>query len=248
MNEFGQAIELEDSEIASTDEEKLLWATQQDETQNQIPSLHWGGLIFVTHGIILLSLILLYAAISQMMGQPPNLGANLVQSPARAAVSYTTVEHNHSLERTSPFFEPAKPTVDEAWENLLRYSLSAVKLDAQPSPVKILLQGSQGESVLMLDIFRSLGCMNTIRQYLYREYYGAQAPTQHQLNECIDQVRQALMCHLDIALGSYSWKEGETKPWPNFVIERECRNWDDIERWARDNSAPVAIKGLVSDN
>ena len=48
---------------------------------------------------------------------------------------------------------------------------------------------------------------------------------------CIDNLRQVLMCHADISLLTYTWRDDYGRPWPNFNIQHECRNWDAIVQW-----------------
>jgi hypothetical protein len=44
------------------------------------------------------------------------------------------------------------------------------------------------------------------------------------------------MCHGDIALTTYDWIPDYKRPWPNFQIEHECRNWDAIFEWIKAHS------------
>ncbi|KAI0440083.1 hypothetical protein F4803DRAFT_578091 [Xylaria telfairii] len=232
-------------QVLSADvEEKLLWTADQNSVTEETSDFSWVKRSLLFHGVTLLFFIILVIGTQFTLETPRKYGINLIKSPARDAVSYMTLEPDHSLENSSPFFRNASHEVDNVWNNLLKYSLSTAHWDGHTNSPGT-LKGSQGESVLMLDVFRSLTCMNTIRKHLHRDYYKSDAPSEEDMNNCVDQVRNALMCHLDIAMGSYEWKEGEAKPWPNFVIRRECRDWDMLQDWAQKNSASSAMRVLV---
>ena len=104
--------------------------------------------------------------------------------------------------------------------------------------------------LVKLDVFYNLNCLNTIRKYLFRDYYGSSNDTndheqQVVVNECIDMIRQSLMCHGDIAIETYRWKADRLPPWPIFHIEHECRNWDSILQWAKEHHVPSLQGGIL---
>ena len=41
------------------------------------------------------------------------------------------------------------------------------------------------------------------------------------------------MCHGDISIVTFDWVEHELNPFPNFNIERECRNWESLLQWTK---------------
>lgn len=53
---------------------------------------------------------------------------------------------------------------------------------------------------------------------------------------CLDTLRQIIMCRADIGLLTYEWRPKYRKPWPKFDVTHQCRNWDNIARWAEDHS------------
>ncbi|KAI1263403.1 hypothetical protein F5Y18DRAFT_429092 [Xylariaceae sp. FL1019] len=188
-----------------------------------------ASLIFHAVVAIFFTIVWMMVHHASIPSQP--FGAKLLHSPARGAISFETTEFNHSLFHLSPFQKPPGSEVDEVWNELLQHSVSAVK-PTELSSSATTITDETGQSIVMLDVFRSLHCMNSIRKYFYKGFYGDEAPDSNELNLCVDQVLQSLKCHMDIAIGSYEWKEGHSKPWPNFGIKRECHRWDDINRWA----------------
>ena len=55
------------------------------------------------------------------------------------------------------------------------------------------------------------------------------------LDHCLDTLRQFVQCKADVALLTYDWIPGYRRPWPNFSVQHECRNWNTIDQWAADH-------------
>lgn len=79
-----------------------------------------------------------------------------------------------------------------------------------------------------------------------------------QIDHCIDDIRQALMCHADTSITTFEWKEGIRRPMPDFAgyvtssscyhqnspVFRHldsgtnksswhtCNNWEKLDDWA----------------
>ena len=66
-------------------------------------------------------------------------------------------------------------------------------------------------------------------------------------DHCIDSLRQIAMCHADIEMVTFDWVESQPFPFPNFVVNRECRNWDKVLQWAKDHHAPDEVIVRPSD-
>lgn len=47
-------------------------------------------------------------------------------------------------------------------------------------------------------------------------------------------LRQLVMCKADISVMTFSWHFDVPGPWPKFALYHECRNWESIDMWARD--------------
>ena len=101
------------------------------------------------------------------------------------------------------------------------------------------LSDEKGGYLVTLDVFHQLHCLNIIRQGAYIEYYPerrAESDWDIHVDHCVDTLREVLMCHGDIALHTYTWKERYRRPWPNFNIDHECRKWASIHDWAVANN------------
>ena len=51
-------------------------------------------------------------------------------------------------------------------------------------------------------------------------------------DHCVDDLRQALMCHADTSVVTFDWKPQYRRPWPNFSIDHTCVNWEALDNWA----------------
>ena len=70
---------------------------------------------------------------------------------------------------------------------------------------------------------------------------GKQNGANHRSTDhCIDTIRLALMCHGDIAVVTFGWEDGEVLPSPDFNIQHECRNWDNLLEWAKPRKADMS--------
>ncbi|EDO02856.1 predicted protein [Sclerotinia sclerotiorum 1980 UF-70] len=61
-----------------------------------------------------------------------------------------------------------------------------------------------------------------------KDWYG-------HLDHCADMLRQKLMCEADTGIVTYNWMKGHTNPHPNFNVQHECRDFNAILEYARDN-------------
>ncbi|MCJ1257580.1 hypothetical protein MMC24_005406 [Lignoscripta atroalba] len=55
-------------------------------------------------------------------------------------------------------------------------------------------------------------------------------------DHCLDNLRQYVMCHADISIMTFSWLPNFQRPWPDFDVTHECRNWDVVNEWAKGHS------------
>ena len=107
------------------------------------------------------------------------------------------------------------------------------------------------------DVYHELHCVDYIRKYVHSDYYtlpnviGAShidhvgkyiqsyGSWQWELtsaDHCIDMLRQLVMCKADISVMTFSWHPHVPGPWPKFELNHECRNWDNINMWARERA------------
>jgi Mycotoxin biosynthesis protein UstYa len=109
------------------------------------------------------------------------------------------------------------------------------------------LNDDQGGYLATLDVFHTLHCVNKIRKSYYSDYYHDPNPLtdqQEHFDHCIDLLRQVIMCHGDLALHTYEWKDDYRWPWPSMQTEHQCRNWDQLMAWSKEHHVP-SLQGPI---
>ncbi|OJJ66168.1 hypothetical protein ASPBRDRAFT_69998 [Aspergillus brasiliensis CBS 101740] len=54
----------------------------------------------------------------------------------------------------------------------------------------------------------------------------------YEIEHCIDDIRQALMCNPDISASTIFWQDGIRLPQPDFTLYKTCVNWEQFNAWA----------------
>ena len=57
-------------------------------------------------------------------------------------------------------------------------------------------------------------------------------------DNCIDVLRQAILCRADISLFTLQWSEAETMPRADFSHKHECVDWETLNAWTAKRSIP----------
>ncbi|ETS88117.1 hypothetical protein PFICI_01945 [Pestalotiopsis fici W106-1] len=123
--------------------------------------------------------------------------------------------------------------VDEAWNNVLQYRALAVFPDELTDQESIAIEDGTGRVLVTLGVFDGLYCLDVMRRFSFREFYPDESQISPlEMMDCVDTVRQYIMCYGDISLTTYDWKRDHLLPWPNFRVDHECRDWDGILKWA----------------
>lgn len=111
------------------------------------------------------------------------------------------------------------------------------------------LNDEQGGYLATLDVFHTLHCVNKIRKLHYSDYYNDPNPVEDQrehFDHCIDLLRQVIMCHGDVSLHPYQWKDDYRWPWPSMRTEHQCRNWDSLMAWSKEHYIPSLTGPILS--
>ncbi|KAJ2977675.1 hypothetical protein NQ176_g4241 [Zarea fungicola] len=149
----------------------------------------------------------------------------------------------HNLAENGKYRGPPRPEQDEAWEALLTYNnLRVQKDDLEKANISsVPLSDDEGGYLVSLDVFHTLHCVNKIRKSYYADYYPNPNPIEKQrehFDHCVDLLRQVLMCHGDVSMHTYHWKDDYRWPWPGMQTEHQCVNWDSLMAWSRENYIP----------
>lgn len=177
--------------------------------------------------------------------------STVVYSPAQTAVQYEKKTIVHNVADDGKYRGPPRPEQDEAWESLLRYNnLRVQEADLEKANLtSVPLKDDAGGYLATLDVFHSLHCVNKVRKSYYSDYYHDPNPIadqQEHFDHCIDLLRQVIMCHGDISLHTYEWKDDYRWPWPSMQTTHQCRNWDMLMEWSKDHNVPSLTGPILS--
>ncbi|KAF4459079.1 tat pathway signal sequence [Fusarium albosuccineum] len=243
----------------SADTESLLSAEQSQEkllpSSTSTPSkrnkrlktwLHIAAIVFYSA-----ITVLLYVWSARINGKRCSCETGAIYSPARTAIEYEKQTIVHNLADNGKYRGPPRPEQDEAWEGLLKYNnLRIQKGDLDKANItSVPLNDDQGGYLATLDVFHSLHCVNKIRKSYYSDYYHDPNPLpdqQEHFDHCIDLLRQVIMCHGDISLHTYTWKDDYRWPWPSMQTEHQCRNWDKLMAWSEEHYIPSLTGPILS--
>ncbi|ROW14586.1 hypothetical protein VPNG_03163 [Cytospora leucostoma] len=108
---------------------------------------------------------------------------------------------------------------------------------------------------VQIDVFHQIHCLDQVRkqmhyQYYYADQYGAQGPGEMHwmhVRHCLHMVLQSLMCSADVDIVPHRWVEKDDKPFAQFSITKQCRNFDNLRQWNRENAVEGA-RGVWPQN
>jgi hypothetical protein len=247
------------SSVASPDTESLLSEDQLQEKpslyllsakssrNSRIKTyLHVGAVVFYS-----LLTILMWIWSVKIKEREYECGKSLPYSPAQAAIHYEKQTIVHNLADKGKFRGPPRPEQDAAWDKLLQYNnLRVQKEDLEKANItSVPLHDDQGGYLVTLDVFHTLHCVNKVRKSYYSDYYHDPNPLpdqQEHFDHCIDLLRQVIMCHGDVSLHTYGWKDNYRWPWPSMRTEHQCRNWDRLMSWSKDHYIPSLTGPILS--
>lgn len=146
--------------------------------------------------------------------------------------------------------EPS-PAIDAAWNDLLHAQYVALEdREAQQIPVEHrakIWHGGDEFDFMELGVFHNLHCLNEIRTVLDQrkhEYHNPKIGRNRRdgrhhtihtgrvhLDHCIDQIRQALMCHSDLTPVPMMPVEGMPDTFLGNGEAHTCRDFDAIWKW-----------------
>jgi len=169
-----------------------------------------------------------------------------VYSPARDAIEYqTTVFVSSFGEHKTKYQGPPTDEVDENWDELYD-AVGITRIDrdmAKQLPNRTVpIPGDIDHYIVGLDVFHQLHCLNNLRKLIWPERYhvldmhkeSEEAWEDHinHLDHCVDNLRQALMCHGDISTLYWEWIPESQRALAHAETTHTCRNFDRIWQWA----------------
>jgi hypothetical protein len=96
------------------------------------------------------------------------------------------------------------------------------------------------------DVFHQLHCLNSLRKLVYPDYYAfSNSSMRHpqlwyiHFEHCIDILMQNIMCTANTDLVTMNWMETQSNPFPDFSINHQCRDFETLVRWRKENSVDI---------
>ncbi|EME87111.1 uncharacterized protein MYCFIDRAFT_29729, partial [Pseudocercospora fijiensis CIRAD86] len=138
--------------------------------------------------------------------------------------------------------QDASPEVDAAWHGISKSNPLLLSSREDIGKLGKSVQGSvqwpycnEEIHVGKMNGFHLLRCLNAIRQTVFSEYYWPNGTTYPghlpHIRHRIDILRRELMCTFSLDVHTLVWVEHYSTPMADFMLQRQCRRWDDIVRW-----------------
>jgi len=166
----------------------------------------------------------------------------------------TYIDSSSALNTSDPrdiYRLPPSPEVDAAWDRISEadgvFVMSEEEVIRAGKDPKMVVDAPasfgfpEGKTKMMgLDGLHQMHCLNVLRKGLIINYdyywgseYGFTPPLDfaHHLDHCLTVLRLHLMCHPDLEPFTFTWREGQIKPYADFEIRKSCINYDNIVEW-----------------
>ncbi|KAG6025390.1 hypothetical protein E4U40_002690 [Claviceps sp. LM458 group G5] len=201
--------------------------------------------LLITTAFTLLNLALLFVSFVLLFwtqNQRRQLLRNESNSLLKAVDAYYRGE---SIYRQAPSAE-----VDSAWDlitNQLPHAISSedvLRLGKDPKKTaKWPSEWGFGSDAYIaeLDIVHTVHCLNAVRRDIHwRHYFGDRYPDgkfpelhRTHTDHCIYIILQNLMCNSNGDIVTNVWVEGQLHPFPDFNVNKKCRNYGTFIDWHR---------------
>ncbi|KAJ4470470.1 hypothetical protein J3R30DRAFT_3711809 [Lentinula aciculospora] len=171
----------------------------------------------------------------------------LFPAPAQDAVQYEVRRFNASF-RTDITKYQGTPTeeIDKNWEDLYRYGVNQIPASEANKLVDktVPIPGDEDNYIVTLEVFHQLHCLNLLRKSLYPDHY----PTSlvNHLDHCIDILRQALTCTVDINPLSWYWYEPRKATETKLDGAHKCIDFEKIQEWAYEHRLQTVFDDSVN--
>jgi len=171
-------------------------------------------------------------------------------TPALAVIEYYDADFDYDFSGTNKYRGPPTEEREKAWQELYYHQSVLIPTEAMPYLNRTNLEPYQkakpekGDGYLAwMEMHRQLGCLNVIREYTWF-LAGAYSPervpqemrwppekNRHQVDHCIDTLRQSIMCYGDMTPFLVT-KQRNPAGWMNdFNGHHTCRNFTKLQEW-----------------
>ncbi|PNH38428.1 hypothetical protein VD0004_g8398 [Verticillium dahliae] len=173
-------------------------------------------------------------------------------------VTYSTKYFNGSFLKENIYRQKGSPEVDAAWEALgVDYRPGVISIEdglASGLDMSFVQRNPKYGAGFFVNVegMHHLHCLNLLRKSLFfnYDYYKALGKhafenndniLSHHVTHCLDMIRQVLMCNVDTGVLGQVWaNQDEPAAFPDFNTRHQCKNYEDVQKWANKLQAPPA--------
>ena len=171
-------------------------------------------------------------------------------SPALTSLNvYHNTRFNGTFDAPSPYRGPPSEELDEAWTRITDIGVFGLsdtefqKINSTYGNSAVRLPDDRGgQKAGSLEVFHQLHCLNFLRQSTYIEHYKTRVVSfqddsnvvRTHIDHCIEMLRQSIMCQSDLGVLTYNWVEVQDFPWPNFNTQHQCRDFEKVLKWGKE--------------
>ena len=156
----------------------------------------------------------------------------------------------HSIARLHP-----GPIANEAWERfediktvvLSEADIRKLGKDPQTAARFPDEDWHLGDSAYMgqLDVIHQIHCLNQLRFRAFADYYPSNRIAEERrrpewswvhLQHCVSILLENLMCNANTEILTLNWIEEADYPFPDFSVNRQCRDFDALLKWQEDHA------------
>ncbi|PYH99569.1 hypothetical protein BO71DRAFT_394050 [Aspergillus ellipticus CBS 707.79] len=175
-------------------------------------------------------------------------------------IPVSNVRRNGSLvlgSSPSIYRQDPSPEVDAAWLHIANINPIAMTEDEVRSngfDPNVIAEWPEeygfgpGAYIGRLDVFHELHCLDVLRREVHYDHYYPQwpkseggAPEDHKvhISHCIYNLLQNIMCTASTDPFVHYWVDVNEEPYPDFSINRQCRDFESVLNWQIENSVPM---------
>lgn len=130
------------------------------------------------------------------------------------------------------------PEIDAAWAELVKARDPIISEEEAktlwPHNYQDFWHHKKQGYVVGFEVFHSLHCLNSLRKRLSPDYYDIDNSHNLHRDHCIDQIRQNLMCSVDMTPYGTRYNKAVDHNYADSNVVHMCRNFEKIRQWVFD--------------
>ncbi|CAG8976559.1 hypothetical protein HYALB_00010201 [Hymenoscyphus albidus] len=190
-------------------------------------------------------LVFTLQALKTWFSKPVDISLGNLYTPAKEVIEYEEIDFTWNFWDKGEYMGFPTDEKDKMWSDLYNFGTSGIpNEEAKKLPYPTVpVPDEPDKSLVMLDVWHQLHCLNTIRRMMYPERWP-EIWTKHDdgtinydtvemlhIDHCIDHIRQTLQCFSDTAPTSFFYhptKGNNPSPWGTHM----CKNFDNLKEWS----------------